>query len=113
MLVSSIGANKNSNNFYLKVKGQVEDVISKLPFKAINIFRPSLLLGERDEMRVGEKVGGALSRTFSPLFVGPLKQYRPIEAKVVADVMVKIAGDGLTGVHIFNSDKIQSIFDLG
>ena len=60
-LVSSVGANPYTKNFYLKTKGEVEEEIKKIDFQVINIFRPSLLLGRRDESRFLEKIGQNLS----------------------------------------------------
>lgn len=56
VLVSSSGANSKSRNFYLRIKGELEDAVGILPFKKIIIFQPSLLLGERKEKRAGETI---------------------------------------------------------
>ncbi len=83
-LVSSVGANKKSFNFYLRTKGQLESELEKLEFKKFKSVRPSFLLGERKEDRkVEEYVRGALAEA-AFLFVGPLKKYQPVEASVVA-----------------------------
>jgi uncharacterized protein YbjT (DUF2867 family) len=109
LLVTSIGADPHSSNFYLRVKGEIEAAILKLPFTAIHIFRPSLLLGEREEVRLGEKIGMFSAKLFSFAFVGGLNKYRPIEAEVVAAAMIEIARRDLKGISIYESDEIQSI----
>ena len=88
IVVSSVGASSNSNNFYLKTKGEMEDAVSK-SFKGTSIFmRPSMLLGNRKESRTGEKIGIALSKLISPLLMGSLSKYKPIEAVQVAISML-------------------------
>jgi uncharacterized protein YbjT (DUF2867 family) len=111
LLVSSIGSDKNSRNFYLRVKGEVEDAISKLNFNSFLIFRPSLLLGARSEIRLAEKISGAAAKIFSPLFLGGLKKYKPIEAKDVAKAMVILANQNQTGIKIIISDEIKKKAD--
>lgn len=105
LIISSIGADKNSGNFYLKVKGEVEDSLQKLGYKLLVILRPSLLLGERNELRLGEKAGEIISRIFPFVFIGRLKKYKPVSADDVAKVMVSFA-DKTNGVVIIESDKI-------
>ncbi|MGO8055829.1 oxidoreductase, partial [Rhizobium leguminosarum] len=84
VLVSAVGANSQSSNFYLRLKGQVEDAICKLPFGAITIFRPSVLIGKRKEKRIGERIGIALVKTFSFLLTGKRSIYKAIQADEVA-----------------------------
>lgn len=95
LLVSSIGANGQSTNFYLKLKGEVEDVISSKPIPYIGIFQPSLLLGARQEFRLGEKISQVIMPVFS--FLIPAK-YKPIKAATVAKAMVKAAEGNAIGV---------------
>ena len=90
LLVSSLGANSKSKNFYLRMKGELEDAILKLPFKNTFIFRPSILAGDRNEKRFGESVGIKLAKIFT-IAIPLLKKYRPVEAKNVADSMIKSA----------------------
>ncbi len=106
LLVSSIGADRDSRNFYLRVKGEVEEAISKLEYFSITIFQPSLLIGKREEFRVGEKVGEVLAKVFSPFWVGGLKKYKPVEADEVAKVMVLSANENYIGKKIIESDEI-------
>ena len=109
LLVSALGADARSSIFYNRVKGELEDAVSKLAFDGVNIFRPSLLLGERTEFRLGEHVAELPMRYVSFLMVGPLRKYRPVHARAVAAAMLKVAKEHLTGVNIFESDRIRAM----
>jgi uncharacterized protein YbjT (DUF2867 family) len=106
LLVSSVGADSRSRVFYSRVKGEVEADISALPFTAVQIFRPSMLLGDRKEFRLGERVAQMVSKPLAFLFVGGLRKYRPIEAKSVARGMVREARREQEGVHVYESEEI-------
>jgi uncharacterized protein YbjT (DUF2867 family) len=111
LLVSSLGADARSSIFYNRVKGELEDAVSGLPLSGIQIFRPSLLLGERAEFRRGERVSEYAMKTFSFLMVGPLEKYRPVQASAVAAAMLKVAGEHPAGVNVFESDRIRAMGD--
>jgi uncharacterized protein YbjT (DUF2867 family) len=102
-LVSSIGANKNSKVFYSKVKGQIEEAVSELDFESCFILRPSMLLGVRPELRMGELVGKLVMTALS--FAIP-KKYKAIEGKDVAKGMIACMNSEKEGVHILESDAI-------
>ncbi|HEU4901414.1 MAG TPA: NAD(P)H-binding protein [Flavisolibacter sp.] len=91
LLVSSVGASSKSNNFYLKLKGEVEDTVQQLPIKSIHIFRPSVLLGDRKEHRPGEAISKVVMRAFSFFLVGGLQKYKPVQARDIAAAMIKAA----------------------
>lgn len=109
LVVSAMGADRASRIFYNRVKGEMETAVAKLPFEAVQIFRPSLLLGERDEDRLGEEVATLLMRPLAPLMVGPARKYRPVEAEAVAAAMERVAVERRTGVHVYESDQIQAL----
>ncbi|MDQ3396071.1 MAG: oxidoreductase [Bacteroidota bacterium] len=109
LLISAMGADKNSSIFYNKVKGEVEEGISQKAIKSIYIFRPSLLVGDREEERVGEKIATKIMVPISKLMVGPLKNYKPIHAREVAEGMINMAQKDEEGVHIFTSEEIKHI----
>ncbi len=111
LLVSALGANAKSSIFYNRVKGEVEAAISSLPFRALHIMQPSLLLGERQVTRLGEKIGEYLFKATAPLWFGPVRKYRPIAASVVATAMVHLAKQAHTGIHTHESHAIQSLAD--
>ena len=89
LLVSAIGANAASNNAYLKMKGELEQKILRLPFKRISIIRPSLLLGERQERRWGESAAAVVMPTLCKLPVPILRKYQPVSAEHVASQLVE------------------------
>jgi uncharacterized protein YbjT (DUF2867 family) len=111
LLVSALGANAESTIFYNRVKGELEAALAALSFPGLHFFRPSLLLGERQESRPGEKVGQLLMGLLNGLFLGPLRKYRAIPAATVATAMVRVAQMGQGGVNIYESDRIQAIAD--
>ena len=86
-LISSVGASPFTKNFYLKTKGEVEEEIKKIDFQVINIFRPSLLLGRRDESRFLEKIGQNLSSFINLFLIGSFRKYRSIKASNIAYCM--------------------------
>lgn len=86
LLVSALGANADSSNFYLRTKGDLEQKIRGLQFDNFVAARPSLLLGDRKESRLGETIGGALSWVFKPLLPG---KYRAVGAEKVANALVR------------------------
>lgn len=106
-LVSSIGANKSSNNFYLKLKGQIEQEIIALQLESTQIFRPSLLVGERKEKRLLERFTQKISPLLDVLFVGPLKKYKSIKAITVAKAMHNLGLQIPSGVNIYESEDIK------
>jgi uncharacterized protein YbjT (DUF2867 family) len=107
-LISSIGANINSNNFYLHTKGAIEKDIEKLEFSRFGIFRPSLLLGNRNESRFGERIAQGIYPMINWILQGNFKKYRAIHASDVAKAMVYVADHGYESRIIF-SDKIFEI----
>ncbi len=109
LIVTALGADPASRIFYNRVKGEVEAAIAPLAFRAVHIFRPSLLLGERQEFRLGERIAERGANFFSFLFVGLLQKYRPIAVSVVAAAMIAVAKRNLAGVNIFESDQIQAL----
>lgn len=109
LLISSLGADPHSRIFYNRVKGEV--AIQKILFTAFHVFRPSLLLGERTEHRAGEKAGAFIMSGLKYALAGPLKKYRAIQARDVAKAMVRVAQMNLSGVNIFESQRVQEIAD--
>ena len=109
LLVSAMGADPHAYFFYSQVKGEVEQAIAEVGFETLCIFRPSTLLGERTETRIGEQVAQVVMQGAAPLMVGGLKKYQAIPAETVAEVMVHIARKELKGLYVFESDKIQEL----
>lgn len=108
LLVSSMGADPRAAVFYSRVKGELERDLAALDLPALLIFRPSLLLGERQEVRMGESIAAAIMRALDPLLkVGPLARVRAIEGRTVARAMVRAALQGPAGVQVYLNDAIQ------
>ncbi len=106
-LVTALGANMNSRNFYSRVKGELEDKISFLDYRTIYIFKPSLLRGNRSENRPGERFAQAITRIIP--FIGPWKKYRPIHVDKVADAMMKVAKQEDKGCYFYQSEIMQKM----
>jgi uncharacterized protein YbjT (DUF2867 family) len=103
-IVTAMGANASSAIFYNQVKGEVERDLKALNYPTLLIFRPSLLLGNRSEKRLGERIGSGVMRLFAPLI--PAK-YKAIEAEKVANAMLTTMQQRHTGHHIFESNDLQ------
>lgn len=97
LLVSALGANVNSPIFYNKVKGQLEDYIESLELEKLSIFRPSLLIGKRSDVRFIEDLGQSLFKLIENKFQKPFK-YKPVTAEQLAHTMVVAA---LTQIEAF------------
>ena len=106
LLISSSGADENSSSQYFKMKGELETKIMALPFQRISIFRPSLLIGERNEFRIGEYLGGLL---LPIIFTLPfLKRYRPIDGKRVAKKMIEVSSKPGNSRETYSLDELFS-----
>jgi uncharacterized protein YbjT (DUF2867 family) len=99
-LVSSVGAGVAAQNFYLRVKGETERDLRALEFEVLEIARPSVLLGERRDARPGEAIAMRVLPPVAPLFVGPMRQYRPIDAGTVANALIAALLRGNPGAHV-------------
>ena len=108
VIISSIGASYTSSNFYLRTKGEMEKTVRELYSGNLKIVRPSLLMGQRDEFRFGEKASVGFMKVFGWVFAGPLKKYKGIYAHDVARAMIKIAQLPSEKV-IYESDELQDI----
>jgi uncharacterized protein YbjT (DUF2867 family) len=98
-LVSSVGANKRSPAFYLRVKGETEEDIAGLGYEGVQIAQPSFLLGDRDQTRLVEEVGILAAKVIGPLLIGPLSKYRAIEAQLVAQALLRAVQTDKSGIH--------------
>lgn len=109
LVVSSMGASSKSRNFYTRTKGRTEDGLTAVGFHGLHIFRPSLLLGERAEHRLGEQVAAVIMKALDFAMVGKLARYRAIPGDKVAKAMVNIALANTGGVHIYTNEVIHVI----
>ena len=108
VFVSSGYADPKSSGDYLKFKGEVEEELKRLNFPKLGIMRPSFLLGDRKEKRVGEKIGIFVFKLLSPLFLGPLKKMKPIQSETVAKAMISSANKNLEK-NVFESNEIAEL----
>ena len=109
IFVSAIYANPNSSGDYVRFKGLVEEELKRLNFPKLALMRPSFLMGDRKEKRVGEKIGIFVFKLLSPLLLGPLKKMRPIHSETVAKAMIRAANENLEK-NIFESNEIAELF---
>ncbi len=108
VLVSSVGANSKTSNFYLKVKGATEKDLESIGFNSLIILRPSMLMGERKEFRFGELIGKGAMTLLNPLMIGSLSKYKGIQGSTVAIAMVKLGKENLKGVHVLEGDALHA-----
>lgn len=99
LLVSAIGADARSSVFYSRVKGELEEAIAALGYPAFTIVRPSLLLGEREEFRLGEEVAKRFAWAMP-------RRYRPVTARDVAAALITAARQNRPGRRIIESTGI-------
>jgi uncharacterized protein YbjT (DUF2867 family) len=103
LVVSALGANTRSRYFYNRVKGDLEDALRGLGYPRLTIVRPSLLLGPRAELRLGEEVAKRVTRWLGPLVP---RAYKPVEAHAVAQTLVRAAREHGNGVRVIESAEI-------
>jgi uncharacterized protein YbjT (DUF2867 family) len=111
LLVSSSAANASSNNAYLKMKGELEEGVEQLSFPRTSILQPSLLIGERDHLRIGEVVGSWILSALCKL--PPLQRYRPIQGREVAARMVQLSRSAGSGVERLVLEQVFPVNPLG
>jgi uncharacterized protein YbjT (DUF2867 family) len=107
VLVSSAGADPRSKVFYSRMKGELEEAISKLKFQNIRIIRPGILDGERSESRPMEKLAVAVSRRL--VYMPCLKRFRPIHAETVAKAMINACFEESAGIRKY---ELEEVFTL-
>ena len=108
-LISAIGADANSKIFYNRTKGELESSLKDLNFESYIVFRPSLLIGEREGFRLSEFMAGLLLKLIGVFLLGPLSKYRSVRTETVAKAMIEFGKKGLSGTHVIESDQIRSV----
>lgn len=106
LVVSAVGANASSSIFYSRTKGLMEEGLTKIGFESLYIFKPSIIVGDRKEKRMGEKIGIFISKILSPLMIGSLRNYRPINASAIAASMLKNALSNQHGKQLILNDAM-------
>lgn len=109
LLVTAIGANAQSNIFYIKTKGEVERDIIALNFEHTYIFRPSMLMGSRKENRPFEKFFIGMWSVINPLLVGPMSKYKGITGKDVAQAIVNAANKQTGKLNIYHWKEMKAL----
>jgi uncharacterized protein YbjT (DUF2867 family) len=110
VLVSSVGASRQSGNFYLRIKGEVEDAMGELGFQRLDILQPGLLLGERGEVRRGESIAQTLAPIYNPLLRGSrLRRYRAIPAGTVARAVIRLSEETTPGRFEHENDALEAL----
>lgn len=107
VVVSSLGANAHSKNFYSQMKGEMEHEIQALDLPKIHFVQPSLILGDRKEFRMGELIIKGLMRSLFFLWRGPLKEYKPIQAKDIAKAIIWLANTPYDARKVTSSKLIE------
>jgi uncharacterized protein YbjT (DUF2867 family) len=106
LMVSSVGANSKGGNFYIRLKGEVEDKVQSIAIPSVSIFRPSMLLGKRAESRPAEAIAQIMSKSLSFLF--PSK-YKPLPAEDVAKAMVAASKQDKPGFRIYHYSEMNAL----
>lgn len=102
--VSSVGANSKSRNFYLQLKGEIEEAVKATGLQSVSIMRPSVLLGDRKEFRLGEKISKGIMAAFS--FLIPSK-YKAVHGRDVAKAMIILATKKMEGTQVYQYHEIK------
>ncbi len=106
IIITSVGADAHSRTFYLKLKGELENAIKEIGFETVHIMQPSILLGDRDEKRTGEKFLQGSLKFLSRLFGGSMRKFRAIHGRTVARAMLNAAKDNSKGFFRHRYDEI-------
>ena len=109
IIISSLGADRESKNNYLKTKGEMEYAVSQYNIHSIVFLRPSILLGNRNEFRLGEIIGKIIIQLLGFLLLGKNRKYRGIRAMKVAKAMLNIAKNNTKGIRILESNEIEKL----
>jgi len=109
LVISAMGANMKSSVFYNRTKGEMEHDVLQQGIRNTSILRPSLIGGERRERRIAEKIGLVVFTVIQPLFIGPLKKYKIINAECIAQAMVNLANNTSNAEVIITSDDIKQL----
>lgn len=107
-VISSMGADARSRNFYLRTKGEMEIAVQQHRFSKLSFLRPSIILGARKELRIAESIIKGLTQLFGFAFIGRLRNYKPVHASVIAKAMVAIANLNETKL-IYSSADLSAI----
>ena len=108
-LVTAVGANANSSMFYVRTKGEVERDVLALGFEHTHIFRPSMILGQRDEDRPRERFIIAVWNVLNPLLMGPADRYRGLSGNDIAHAMANAARHQTGKVRVYHWKEMAAL----
>ncbi|RYY54673.1 MAG: NAD-dependent epimerase/dehydratase family protein [Chitinophagaceae bacterium] len=109
IVITAIGASSKSSNFYLKLKGEVEDALEALKLQTVHIFQPSLLMGKRKEYRLAERAFQGVFKVVNGLFFGGWRRYRGIKGSTLATAMINAAKQPAPGFFRHTYDAIVTL----
>ncbi|MDO7906678.1 NAD(P)H-binding protein [Paenibacillus sp. JX-17] len=109
LAISAMGADASSRIFYNRVKGEAEQSLMDIGYPSLHLFRPSLLLGKRDQRRAGEEAGAVVMRALDPILKRWGTGYRAMPASILARAMVRVAATRTGGTHVYPNDIIRVI----
>lgn len=110
-VISAMGASESSLFFYNRVKGEMERMVQEAGLPAVYVFRPSLLMGDRQEHRPGEAAAERISSALPFLWSGPLRKYKPVHVRTVAAAMRAAVRKGARGVHVYENLQLEDLAD--
>lgn len=111
LVISAIGADKNSAIFYNRTKGEMEEDVKAAKIVKTHILRPSLIVGNRGEARLMENIAKGAMKLLNPLLRGKAAKYRSIKAEAIATAMVWLANNDYPST-IIESDEIAELSKL-
>ena len=109
LVVSALGANSKSTVFYNRTKGEMEDAVLKQHITITYILQPSIIEGQRNDVRIFEKIGIKFFKLIKPILIGKLKKYRAIKAEYIAQAMIYLANTKTKQQQIISSNNIKEI----
>ncbi|MDO9486923.1 MAG: nucleoside-diphosphate sugar epimerase [Sphingomonadaceae bacterium] len=109
ILVSSVGAKRGSGSYYLSVKGEIEAAVAKLGFERVDVIRPGLLLGNRRQARLGERIAALFMPLLRPVLRGRLARYRATRADLVARAIVDLVGAEGRGQFLYENPQLDLV----
>lgn len=104
--ISSVGADAMAKNFYLKVKGETEQALGKIGLQRLDVIRPGLLRGPREELRPAERIGMILSPLLDLVLHGEYRRYRSVHAETIVDAILGLIREKMAGRFVFEHDGI-------
>lgn len=104
--ISSVGADAMAKNFYLKVKGETEQLLGKIGLQRLDVIRPGLLRGPRDELRPAERIGMIVSPLIDLVLHGEYRRYRSVHAETIVDAILGLIREKMAGRFVFEHDGI-------